>query len=52
MCLPVCLCSGDGEIDFDEFMTMMKRHEAKSMSEDAQLKQAFEVFDKDGSYAA
>merc|ERR1712048_1480603 len=49
---------GDGEIDLDEFMVMMKRKErrvnrgpAGSASYDAELKEAFKVFDKnnDGS---
>lgn len=37
--------NGDGQIDFDEFLTIMKRHEVKDGDE---LKQAFDVFDKDG----
>jgi len=36
--------NGDGQIDFDEFMTMMTRQERKEHDE---LKQAFDVFDKD-----
>lgn len=36
---------GDGEIDFDEFQSMMKKHAVKEVDE---LKQAFDVFDKDG----
>lgn len=32
-------------MDFDEFMTLMKRHETKEVDE---LRQAFSVFDKDG----
>ena len=37
--------TGDGQIDFDEFQTMMKKHHVKEADE---LKQAFDVFDKDG----
>lgn len=36
--------NGDGQIDFDEFLTMMTRRERKEADE---LKQAFDVFDKD-----
>lgn len=36
---------GDGQIDFDEFLSMMKKHEVREVDE---LKQAFDVFDKDG----
>ena len=35
--------NGDGQIDFDEFLQMMTRHDKKEVDE---LKQAFEVFDK------
>jgi Ca2+-binding EF-hand superfamily protein len=38
--------SGDGQIDFEEFLQMMKKHEVKEADE---LKQAFDVFDKDGT---
>jgi len=37
--------NGDGQIDFDEFLTMMTKTEKKEADE---LKQAFDVFDKDG----
>jgi len=37
--------NGDGQIDFEEFLSMMTKHERKEQDE---LKQAFEVFDKDG----
>ena len=37
--------NGDGQIDFDEFMAMMTRHDNRQVDE---LKQAFDVFDKDG----
>eukprot|EP00457_Paulinella_chromatophora_P017174 gb/GEZN01018159.1/.p1 GENE.gb/GEZN01018159.1/~~gb/GEZN01018159.1/.p1 ORF type:complete len:169 (+),score=39.04 gb/GEZN01018159.1/:29-535(+) len=46
--------NGDGEIDFGEFVTMMKSHEhsAAAASRDknsmAELKEAFAVFDKNG----
>lgn len=40
--------NGDGEIDFDEFMQMMKKHESGTKEEVDELRQAFAVFDKDG----
>ena len=41
--------NGDGEIDFDEFITMMaKRMSESGSSQDAELREAFKVFDKDG----
>jgi len=36
---------GDGQIDFNEFMDMMTKHERKEVDE---LKEAFAVFDKNG----
>ncbi|KAF4967882.1 hypothetical protein F66182_17900, partial [Fusarium sp. NRRL 66182] len=37
-----------GTIDFDEFLTMMV-HKGKATDEEAELRAAFEVFDRDGS---
>ncbi|RAO69366.1 uncharacterized protein BHQ10_005378 [Talaromyces amestolkiae] len=37
-----------GTIDFDEFLTMMI-HKGKATDEEAELRAAFEVFDRDGS---
>lgn len=36
--------AGDGVIDFDEFQSMMKKH---SVSYDDEMREAFDVFDKD-----
>lgn len=37
--------NGDAQIDFDEFLSMMTPHSTREVDE---LKQAFDVFDKDG----
>jgi Ca2+-binding EF-hand superfamily protein len=39
---------GNGEIDFQEFLEMMKRKRKKATSYEDDLKAAFAVFDKDG----
>ena len=40
--------SGNGTIDFPEFLTMMSRKMKETDSED-EIKEAFRVFDKDGN---
>ena len=40
--------TGSGEIDFDEFLTLMAAKQANMTMED-ELRGAFNVFDKDGS---
>ena len=40
-------CDGNGKIDFEEFLTMMRR-KMKSSDTDDEIKEAFKVFDKDG----
>ena len=45
----VCLnCSGNGTIDFDEFLDMMAKKMKETDSEE-ELREAFRVFDKDGN---
>ena len=38
--------NGDGTIDFDEFLGMMKQ-KANESDEDTDLKEAFQIFDRD-----
>lgn len=38
---------GNGEIDFDEFVTMMSQ-KMQSQDKDEEIKEAFKVFDRDG----
>ena len=38
--------NGDGTIDFDEFLGMMKQ-KAHEVDEDSDLKEAFRIFDRD-----
>lgn len=38
---------GNGEIDFDEFLSMMAKKMKETDSED-EIREAFKVFDKDG----
>eukprot|EP00092_Neocalanus_flemingeri_P042654 GFUD01046713.1.p1 GENE.GFUD01046713.1~~GFUD01046713.1.p1 ORF type:complete len:128 (+),score=47.08 GFUD01046713.1:43-384(+) len=40
--------NGDGTIDFDEFMEMMKK-QAEHQDNSAELKEAFKIFDRDGN---
>ena len=40
--------TGNGEIDFDEFLQMMS-WKIKCSDEEAEIRDAFEVFDKDGN---
>ena len=40
--------TGSGEIDFDEFLTLMAAKQANMTMED-ELRSAFNVFDQDGS---
>lgn len=40
--------SGDGEIQFEEFLLLFSRHK-KNVPEDEELRQAFKVFDADGN---
>jgi len=42
------LSAGSGEIDFDEFLQLMASKQANMTMED-ELRNAFNVFDKDGS---
>ena len=44
----MCVFSGNGTIDFPEFLTMMARKMKDSDSEE-EIKEAFRVFDKDGN---
>ena len=39
--------NGDGTIDFEEFMEMMKK-QAKDLDNSVELKEAFKIFDRDG----
>ena len=47
-CSPIVFFSGNGEIDFPEFLTMMARKMKETDSEE-EIKEAFRVFDKDGN---
>ncbi len=40
--------NGDGEIDFAEFLEMMARRLGTENNQNEELRQAFQVFDKDG----
>lgn len=40
--------NGDGTIDFDEFLAMMAR-KMKDIDVEAEIKEAFKVFDEDGN---
>lgn len=42
------VCTGSGEIDFDEFLTLMAAKQSNMTMED-ELRGAFNIFDKDGS---
>ena len=42
------LSSGNGAIDFPEFLTMMSR-KAKDVDSEEELRQAFKTFDRDGN---
>ena len=46
-----CLCSffilGNGEVDFDEFLLMMKK-QMKARDVDSEMREAFRVFDRNG----
>lgn len=44
----VFVCTGSGEIDFDEFLTLMAAKQSNMTMED-ELRGAFNIFDKDGS---
>ena len=46
--LLLCLSAGSGEIDFNEFLQLMAAKQANMTMED-ELRNAFNVFDKDGS---
>ncbi|KAJ2056091.1 hypothetical protein GGI17_006372 [Coemansia sp. S146] len=39
---------GNGKIDFEEFLTLMRRHSPENNEED-ELRDAFNIFDKDGN---
>lgn len=41
--------NGDGEIDFDEFLVLMSANKKNDNDPDKELKDAFNVFDSDGS---
>ena len=44
------LCiTGDGEIDFAEFLRLMWKHHCKGIDYHTNLKEAFKVFDRDNS---
>jgi len=47
----VCVCVGNGTIDFEEFISMMARKMRETDSEE-ELREAFRVFDKDGNGSA
>ena len=40
--------NGDGTIDFEEFMEMMKK-QSKDHDNSAELREAFKIFDRDGN---
>ena len=40
--------NGDGTIDFDEFMEMMKK-QSEQQDNSGELKEAFKIFDRDGN---
>ena len=40
--------NGDGTIDFDEFLEMMRK-QAEQQDNSAELKEAFKIFDRDGN---
>ena len=40
--------NGDGTIDFDEFLEMMRK-QAEQQDNSAELREAFEIFDRDGN---
>ena len=44
----VYLCTGNGTIDFPEFLTMMAR-KMKDTDSEEEIREAFRVFDKDGN---
>lgn len=39
--------TGNGEVDFEEFLTLMKR-QMKNMNPDDELRETFKVFDRNG----
>ena len=41
--------TGNGAIDFDEFLHMMAKKHAECYDPEEELKEAFQVFDKDGN---
>ena len=43
-----CVYTGNGTIDFEEFISMMARKMRETDSEE-ELREAFRVFDKDGN---
>lgn len=40
--------NGDGTIDFDEFLEMMRK-QAEQQDNSAELREAFKIFDRDGN---
>ena len=48
LCFFLFVCTGSGEIDFDEFLTLMAAKQSNMTMED-ELRGAFNIFDKDGS---
>ncbi len=44
----IFVCSGNGTIDFPEFLTMMAR-KMKDTDSEEEIREAFRVFDKDGN---
>lgn len=45
MCFSAVICSGNGTIDFPEFLTMMAR-KMKDTDSEEEIREAFRVFDK------
>ena len=41
--------SGDGEIDFAEFLRLMWKHHLKDIDYHSEIREAFRVFDRDGN---
>lgn len=44
----VCVCTGNGKIDFEEFLTMMGRRTEPDNGEE-EMRQAFRILDADGN---
>ena len=40
---------GNGTVEFQEFLTMMARNATREIDIEEEMKEAFEVFDKDGN---